>query len=117
ITRGQFEQLVQPVINRTVGPCRQAMKDAGLKPEQIDEVVLVGGSTRIPKVRQLVQELFQRVPHTDLNPDEVVALGAAVQANILSGGSEATEPQIGRATSELQSPDHLVCRLLLEKKK
>ena len=91
ITRGQFEQLVQPVINRTVGPCRQAMKDAGLKPEQIDEVVLVGGSTRIPKVRQLVQELFQRVPHTDLNPDEVVALGAAVQANILSGGSEATE--------------------------
>jgi len=91
ITRGQFEQLVQPVINRTVGPCRQAMKDAGLKPEQIDEVVMVGGSTRIPKVRQLVQELFQRVPHTDLNPDEVVALGAAVQANILSGGSEATE--------------------------
>ena len=67
------------------------MKDAGLKPEQIDEVVLVGGSTRIPKVRALVEELFQRKPHTDLNPDEVVALGAAVQANILSGGSEATE--------------------------
>src|SRR5437016_2109206 len=94
ITRGQFEQLVQPVINRTVGPCRQAMKDAGLKPEQIDEVVLVGGSTRIPKVRQLVQELFQRVPHTDLNPDEVVALGAAVQANILSGGSEGAEDMV-----------------------
>src|SRR5437870_4398239 len=94
ITRGQFEQLVQPVINRTVGPCRQAMKDAGLKPEQIDEVVLVGGSTRIPKVRQLVQELFQRVPHTDLNPDEVVALGAAVQANILGGGSEATKEML-----------------------
>src|SRR3981081_2379473 len=67
------------------------MKDAGLKPEQIDEVVLVGGSTRIPKVRALVKDLFQREPHTDLNPDEVVALGAAVQANILSGGSEATE--------------------------
>jgi Fe-S protein assembly chaperone HscA len=91
ITREQFEQLIQPVIDRTVGPCKQALKDAGLKPEQIDEVVLVGGSTRIPKVRALVKELFQRVPHTDLNPDEVVALGAAVQANILGGGSEATE--------------------------
>src|SRR6202048_4605568 len=91
VTREQFEQLIQPVIDRTVGPCRQAMKDAGLKPEQIDEVVLVGGSTRIPKVRALVKELFQREPHTDLNPDEVVALGAAVQANILGGGSEATE--------------------------
>jgi molecular chaperone DnaK len=91
ITREQFEQLIQSIIDRTVGPCKQAMKDAGLKPEQIDEVVLVGGSTRIPKVRALVKDLFQREPHTDLNPDEVVALGAAVQANILSGGSEATE--------------------------
>jgi molecular chaperone DnaK len=91
ITREQFEQLIQPIIGRTVGPCKQAMKDASLKPAQINEVVLVGGSTRIPKVRELVQELFQRVPHTDLNPDEVVALGAAVQANILSGGSEATQ--------------------------
>jgi len=91
ITREQFEQLIQPIIDRTVGPCKQALKDAGLKPEQIDEVVLVGGSTRIPKVRALVKELFQREPHTDLNPDEVVALGAAVQANILSGGSTATE--------------------------
>ena len=91
ITREQFEQLIQSIIDRTVGPCKLAMKDAGLKPEQIDEVVLVGGSTRIPKVRALVKDLFQREPHTDLNPDEVVALGAAVQANILSGGSEATE--------------------------
>ncbi len=91
ITREQFEQLIQPIIDRTVGPCKQAMKDAGLKPEQIDEVVLVGGSTRIPKVRALVKEMFRREPHTDLNPDEVVALGAAVQANILSGGSEATQ--------------------------
>src|SRR5438552_930680 len=91
ITREQFEQLIRPIIDRTVGPCKQAMKDANLKPEQIDEVVLVGGSTRIPKVRALVKDLFQREPHTDLNPDEVVALGAAVQANILSGGSEATE--------------------------
>ena len=91
ITREQYEQLIQPVIDRTVGPCKQAMKDAGLRPEQIDEVVLVGGSTRIPKVRALVKEMFHREPHTDLNPDEVVALGAAVQANILGGGSEATE--------------------------
>ncbi len=91
ITRDQFEQLIQPIIDRTVGPCKQAMKDANLKPEQIDEVVLVGGSTRIPKVRALVKEMFRREPHTDLNPDEVVALGAAVQANILGGGSQATE--------------------------
>jgi molecular chaperone DnaK len=91
ITQEQFTQLIQPIIDRTVGPCKQALKDAGLKPEQIDEVVLVGGSTRIPKVRALVEELFKRKPHTGLNPDEVVALGAAVQANILSGGSEATE--------------------------
>ncbi len=91
ITQSQFEQLIQPIIDRTIGPCKQALKDSGLKPQQIDEVVLVGGSTRIPKVRALVEELFQRKPHTDLNPDEVVALGAAVQANILGGGSEATE--------------------------
>jgi len=91
IAREQFEQLIRPIIDRTVGPCKQALKDANLKPEQIDEVVLVGGSTRIPKVRALVKELFQREPHTDLNPDEVVALGAAVQANILGGGSEATQ--------------------------
>src|SRR5579872_3505085 len=91
ITREQFEQLIQPVIDLTVRPCKQALKDAGLKPEQIDEVVLVGGSTRIPRVRALVKDLFRREPHIDLNPDEVVALGAAVQANILSGGSTATE--------------------------
>src|SRR6266404_5285399 len=90
ITRDAFEQLIEPVVQRTVAPTKQALKDAGLKPEQIDEVVLVGGSTRIPKVRRLVQDLFKREPHTDLNPDEVVALGAAVQANILGGGSEIT---------------------------
>ena len=94
ITREAFEQLIQPIIDRTVGPCKQALKDAGLKPAQIDEVVLVGGSTRIPKVRQLVQDLFGRIPHTDLNPDEVVALGAAVQANILGGGSEITREML-----------------------
>jgi len=91
INREQFEQLIQPIIDRTVGPCKQALKDANLKPEQIDEVVLVGGSTRIPKVRALVKGMFRREPHVDLNPDEVVALGAAVQANILAGGSQATQ--------------------------
>jgi molecular chaperone DnaK len=94
ITREQFEQLIQPIIDRTVGPCKQALKDAGLKPEQIDEVVLVGGSTRIPRVRAVVKELFLRKPQTDLNPDEVVALGAAVQANILGGGSESTKEML-----------------------
>ncbi len=94
ITRAHFEPLIQPVIQRTIGPVRQAMKDAGLKNTQIDEAVLVGGSTRIPVVRQLVEELFQRRPHCELNPDEVVALGAAVQANILAGGSEATKEML-----------------------
>jgi molecular chaperone DnaK len=94
ISLQQFEQLIQPIIDRTMGPCKQAMKDANLRPEQIDEVVLVGGSTRIPRVRALVEEMFHRKPHTDLNPDEVVALGAAVQANILGGGSEATQDML-----------------------
>ena len=94
ITRKQFEQLAAPIIERTVAPCRQVLKDAQLKPEQIDQVVLVGGSSRIPKVRALVQQLFQRMPHTELNPDEVVALGAAVQANILAGGSDATKDML-----------------------
>jgi molecular chaperone DnaK len=94
ITRPQYEQLIRPVIDRTVGPVRQAMKDAGLAAKQIDEAVLVGGSTRIPLVRKLVEDQFERTPHADLNPDEVVALGAAVQANILAGGSEATKEML-----------------------
>jgi molecular chaperone DnaK len=94
ITREMFEQLVRPIAERTVGPCKQAIKDAGITTDQIDEVVLVGGSTRIPLVRQLVQDLFGREPHTELNPDEVVALGAAVQANILGGGSLATQDML-----------------------
>src|SRR5664279_2894883 len=94
ITLEVFAQMIQPIIDRTVGPCKQALKDASLKPEQIDEVVLVGGSTRIPRVRRLVQDLFKGAPHTDLNPDEVVALGAAVQANILGGGSEITKEML-----------------------
>jgi len=94
IARQQFEELIQPILDRTLAPCRQALKDAKLQPDEIDEVVLVGGSTRIPKVRALVEELFRRTSHTDLNPDEVVALGAAVQANILGGGSEATKEML-----------------------
>jgi molecular chaperone DnaK (HSP70) len=94
ITREMFEQMVRPIAERTVGPCKQAIKDAGIRPEQIDEVVLVGGSTRIPLVRELVKELFGRDPHTELNPDEVVALGAALQANILGGGSLATQDML-----------------------
>jgi molecular chaperone DnaK len=90
ITRAQYEQLIAPVIERTVGPVRRALKDAQLTPAQIDEVVMVGGSTRIPAVRALVTQLFDleargKKLHTELNPDEVVALGAAVQAQILSG--------------------------------
>jgi Fe-S protein assembly chaperone HscA len=86
ITRAEFEVLVADIVERTVAPCRQAMKDAGLGPGDLDEVVLVGGSTRVPLVRRRVQELFGRQPHTELNPEEVVALGAAVQAGVLSGG-------------------------------
>jgi len=90
ITRADFNKLIAPIIERTLKPCRQALQDAGLKPIDIDEVVMVGGSTRIPLVRERVQELFGRVPHTELNPDEVVALGAAVQADILAGGRRDT---------------------------
>lgn len=85
LTRKEFEELVKPTIERTLKPCRQAIKDAGLSLDEIDEVILVGGSTRIPLVRRLVQDTFQKEPHCDLNPDEVVALGAAVQAHILTG--------------------------------
>jgi molecular chaperone DnaK (HSP70) len=86
ITRAELERLLEPLAQKTLGPCRQALADAGLGPERIDEVVLVGGSTRVPLVRHRVQELFGKTPHSQLNPDEVVALGAAVQAHILAGG-------------------------------
>jgi Fe-S protein assembly chaperone HscA len=86
ITRQQFEQWIQPIVDRTMGPVKQAMADAQLKPAEIDEVVLVGGATRTPLVRRTVEEFFGRKPHIELNPDEVVALGAAVQADILESG-------------------------------
>jgi molecular chaperone DnaK len=85
ITRELFDKLITPIVDRTLGPCRDCIKDAGVSVDQIDEVVMVGGSTRIPLVRSAVENLFRSKPHTELNPDEVVALGAAVQAAILSG--------------------------------
>ncbi|MCI0623749.1 MAG: molecular chaperone DnaK [Acidobacteria bacterium] len=85
LTRARFEQLVEDILQKSVGPCKQAMADASVKPEDIDEVVLVGGSTRIPRVQQMVRELFKKEPHKGVNPDEVVAIGAAVQAGVLAG--------------------------------
>jgi molecular chaperone DnaK (HSP70) len=85
LQRDLFDKLIAPIVDRTLGPCRDCIKDGGVTPEQIDEVVMVGGSTRIPLVRAAVENLFRSKPHTELNPDEVVALGAAVQAAILSG--------------------------------
>src|SRR5256884_5196202 len=85
-TRGALEALIRPVVDRTMGPVKEALADAQLKPSDLDEVVLVGGATRTPLIRRTVQEYFDRKPHTELNPDEVVALGAAVQANILDRG-------------------------------
>jgi len=85
LTRAKFEQLVDELLQRTVGPTKQALADAGVDPSKIDEVVLVGGSTRIPKVQQIVKDLFGREPHKGVNPDEVVAIGAAIQAGVLAG--------------------------------
>ena len=85
LNRARFEQLVEPILRRTLEPCARAIADAGLKPADIDEVVLVGGSTRIPKVQEMVKGYFGRDPHKGVNPDEVVAIGAAVQAGVLGG--------------------------------
>jgi molecular chaperone DnaK len=85
LTRAKFESLVDDLLQKTMGPCKQALSDAGVTAKDIDEVVLVGGSTRIPKVQQLVKDMFAREPHKGVNPDEVVAIGAAVQAGVLSG--------------------------------
>jgi molecular chaperone DnaK len=85
ITRARFEQMVDDILNRSVGPCKQAMTDANVTPSNIDETVLVGGSTRIPKVQKIVRDLFLKDPHQGVNPDEVVAIGAAVQGGVLGG--------------------------------
>ncbi len=86
ITRAEYDNWIRPIVDRTMAPVRQALADAKLTPAEIEEVVLVGGSTRVPLVRRTVEEFFGRTPHAELNPDEVVALGAAVQADILEGG-------------------------------
>jgi len=85
LTRAKFEQIVEDLLHKTVGPTKQALSDAGVDPAKIDEVVLVGGSTRIPRVQQIVKELFNKEPHRGVNPDEVVAIGAAIQAGVLAG--------------------------------
>src|SRR6185437_4294271 len=85
LARAQFERMVEDILQRSVAPCQQALKDAGIGPEKIQEVVLVGGSTRIPRVQQIVKDLFKKEPHKGVNPDEVVAVGAAVQAGVLAG--------------------------------
>ncbi|WP_025209586.1 molecular chaperone DnaK [Hippea sp. KM1] len=85
ITRAKFEQLVMPLIERTLEPCRLALKDAGLQPSDIDHVILVGGMTRMPKIREVVKEFFGKEPRKDINPDEAVALGAAIQGGVLKG--------------------------------
>jgi molecular chaperone DnaK len=85
LTRAKFEQLVEDLIQKTLGPTERALRDAGLNPSQIDEVILVGGMTRVPRVQQLVKDIFGREPHRGVNPDEVVAVGAAIQGGVLSG--------------------------------
>ena len=85
LTRSRFEQMVEDILQRSVGPCKQALSDAGVTPQQIDEVVLVGGQTRMPRIQTLVRELFGKEPHKGVNPDEVVAVGAAVQGGVLGG--------------------------------
>jgi molecular chaperone DnaK len=85
LTRARFEQMVEDIIQRSTGPCKQALQDAGVTPQKIDEVVLVGGQTRMPRIQQIVRELFSKEPHKGVNPDEVVAIGAAVQGGVLGG--------------------------------
>jgi molecular chaperone DnaK len=85
LSRSKFESLVDDLLRRTLKPCEQALSDAGIKPSQIDEVVLVGGSTRIPKIQEMVKGFFGKEPHKGVNPDEVVAVGAAIQAGVLAG--------------------------------
>src|SRR5690606_26765115 len=85
LTRAKFESLVEDLVQRTIEPCKSALKDAGLRAGEIDEVVLVGGMTRMPKVQEVVKQFFGKEPHKGVNPDEVVAIGAAIQAGVLQG--------------------------------
>src|SRR6185295_9923818 len=85
LTRARFEQMVADILDRSVEPCKKALSDAGLQPSQIDEVILVGGSTRIPAIQQLVEKFFGKAPHKGVNPDEVVAIGAGIQGAVLTG--------------------------------
>ena len=94
IDRESFNALIRPIVERTAQACKQALSDAGLSPQDIDEVVLVGGSTRVPLVRQYAAELFGRPPHCDLDPDKVVAIGAALQADILTGNSDLADDML-----------------------
>ncbi|HPS53126.1 MAG TPA: Hsp70 family protein, partial [Phycisphaerae bacterium] len=88
ITRAKFEQIAEDIFNRLVNPCKKCLADAKLSPSQIDEVILVGGSTRIPKAREIVKQIFGKEPNKSVNPDEVVAMGAAIQGAILTGEVE-----------------------------
>src|SRR6266567_157932 len=85
LNRSKLEQMIEDLISRSIPPCKQALKDAGVEPKDIDEVVLVGGQTRMPRIQQLVKELFGKDPHQGVNPDEVVAIGAAIQGGVLAG--------------------------------
>ena len=85
VSRSKFEELIDELVERCRGPVMQAMKDAGMSAGDIDEIVLVGGSTRVPKVRDLVKDIFGKEPHQGVNPDEVVAVGAAIQGSVLAG--------------------------------
>src|SRR5213594_4820282 len=85
LTRAKLEALVADLVERTLGPCRQAMQDAGVSPKDIDEVILVGGQIRMPKVQEAVKQLFGKEPNKGVNPDEVVAVGAAIQGGVLAG--------------------------------
>ena len=88
LTRAKFESLIEKLVNRTIKPCEKALKDAGLKPAEVDEIIMVGGSTRIPMVQQIVKDIFNKEPNKGVNPDEVVAIGAAIQGGVMSGDVE-----------------------------
>ena len=88
LTRAKFESLIEKLVNRTIKPCQKALKDAGLKPAEVDEIIMVGGSTRIPMVQQIVKDIFNKEPNKGVNPDEVVAIGAAIQGGVMSGDVE-----------------------------